>query len=225
MPSYTHATKDQPASNRSAALQAKPMEKLKQRKTSASAQLKGKEEKLKQKKALQLVKPEEELKQKKAVQFVKPEEELKQKKAMQPQQGNIQFKKPEKELLQHKAAPVQLQKNKTGMPDQLKSGIEHLSGQDMSDVKVHYNSSQPAQFQALAYAQGNQIHIGPGQERHLPHEAWHVVQQKQGRVQPTTQMKGSAINDSPSLEQEADTMGARAMQMKPANISDTNNPV
>jgi hypothetical protein len=24
------------------------------------------------------------------------------------------------------------------------------------------------------------IHIGPGQEKHLAHEAWHTVQQKQG---------------------------------------------
>ena len=43
-----------------------------------------------------------------------------------------------------------------------------------------------------AYTQGSDIHLGPGQEQHLPHEAWHVVQQKQGRVTATTQMKGSA---------------------------------
>ena len=38
-------------------------------------------------------------------------------------------------------------------------------------------ASQPAQLQAHAYAQGSNIFIAPGQERHLPHEAWHVVQQ------------------------------------------------
>lgn len=54
---------------------------------------------------------------------------------------------------------------------------------------MHYNSSRPAQLQALAYAQGSDIHLGPGQERHLPHEAWHGVQQAQGRVQPTLQKK------------------------------------
>ena len=37
----------------------------------------------------------------------------------------------------------------------------------MDHVKVHYNSSQPAQLNALAYAQGSDIHIGPGQEKHL----------------------------------------------------------
>lgn len=97
--------------------------------------------------------------------------------------------------------------NLTGMPDNLKSGIESLSGYSMDDVRVHYNSSKPAQLQALAYAQGTDIHIAPGQEQHLPHEAWHVVQQKQGRVQPTTQLQGVNVNDNEGLEKEADVMG------------------
>ena len=100
--------------------------------------------------------------------------------------------------------------NRTGMPDALKSGIEAMSGMDLSDVRVHTNSSKPAQLNALAYAQGNEIHLGPGQEQHLAHEAWHVVQQRQGRVQPTTQLQGTAINDDSSLEREADVMGERA---------------
>lgn len=107
------------------------------------------------------------------------------------------------------------EKNNTGLPDKLKSGVESLSGLSMNDVKVHYNSAKPAQLNALAYAQGNQIHIAPGQSKHLPHEAWHVAQQKQGRVKPTTQAKGVAINDDRGLEREADVMGAKAMQMKP----------
>lgn len=102
-------------------------------------------------------------------------------------------------------------KNKTGLPDQLKTGIENLSGYAMDDVKVHYNSGKPAQLQAHAYAQGTDIHVAPGQERHLAHEAWHVVQQKQGRVKPTLQMKGRVnINDDKGLEKEADVMGKRA---------------
>ncbi|WP_322044092.1 DUF4157 domain-containing protein [Paraburkholderia sp. J67] len=100
-----------------------------------------------------------------------------------------------------------------GLPAQLKHGIERLSGYSMDDVKVHYNSSQPAQLQAHAYAQGSDIHIAPGQERHLAHEAWHVVQQKQGRVRPTMQMKdGVPVNDDMGLEHEADVMGARVVQ-------------
>jgi hypothetical protein len=79
--------------------------------------------------------------------------------------------------------------NNTGLPDNLKTGVETLSGISMDNVNVHYNSPHPAQLQALAYAQGTDIHIAPGQEHHLPHEAWHVVQQMQGRVQPTRQIK------------------------------------
>ena len=85
--------------------------------------------------------------------------------------------------------PIQKKENKTRLPDGLKEGVENLSGISMENVKVHYNSSQPAQLNALAYAQGTDIHVAPGQERHLPHEAWHVVQQAQGRVKPTLQMK------------------------------------
>jgi hypothetical protein len=105
--------------------------------------------------------------------------------------------------------------NNTGLPDNLKTGIEQLSGLSMNDVKVHYNSAKPAQLQAHAYAQGTEIHVSSGQEHHLPHEAWHVVQQKQGRVKPTVQLKGKiAINDDAGLEREADIMGERALQMK-----------
>ncbi len=108
--------------------------------------------------------------------------------------------------------PIQRKVNKTGLPDNLKSGIENLSGYSMDDVKVHYNSSKPAQLQAHAYAQGTDIHLASGQEKHLPHEAWHVVQQKQGRVKPTKQLKSKVnINDDAGLEKEADVMGARAL--------------
>jgi hypothetical protein len=85
-----------------------------------------------------------------------------------------------------------------------------MSGMDMSDVRVHRNSHKPAQLNALAYAQGNDIHLGPGQEQHLPHEAWHVVQQRQGRVRETVQMAGVGVNDEVGLEREADLMGGYA---------------
>jgi hypothetical protein len=101
--------------------------------------------------------------------------------------------------------------NRTGLPDALKSGIEALSGLSLADVRVHYDSPGPAQLQALAYTQGAAIHVAPGEERHLPHEAWHVVQQKQGRVSPTGTLRGTAINDDEVLESEADAMGARAL--------------
>jgi hypothetical protein len=102
--------------------------------------------------------------------------------------------------------------NHTGMPDGLKSGIETLSGMAMDHVRVHYNSAKPAQLDAHAYARGSDIHLAPGQDRHLPHEAWHLVQQAQGRVQPTLQLQdGVPVNDDPGLEREADQMGERAL--------------
>lgn len=109
--------------------------------------------------------------------------------------------------------PIQKKENNTGLPDNLKTGMENLSGMSLDDVKVHHNSDKPAQLQAHAYAQGTDIHLGPGQEKHLPHEAWHVVQQKQGRVRPTMQMKGKInVNDDARLEKEADVMGAKSLQ-------------
>lgn len=109
--------------------------------------------------------------------------------------------------------PAAAERNLTGLPDALKSGIEHLSGLSLSDVRVHYNSSEPAQVGALTFARGSEIHVGPGQEQHLPHEAWHVVQQKQGLVQPTTTVNGRAINDDPALEADADRHAARLAQV------------
>ncbi len=109
--------------------------------------------------------------------------------------------------------PVQAKANNTGMPAHLKAGIENLSGYSLDSVKVHYNSDKPSQLKAYAFAQGTDIHLAPGQEKHLPHEAWHVVQQMQGRVQPTMQMKGNVnVNDDADLETEADLMGAKATQ-------------
>jgi hypothetical protein len=102
--------------------------------------------------------------------------------------------------------------NRTGLPDQLKAGVEAMSGVSLDDVRVHYDSPEPAQLQAHAFARGNDIHLGPGQERHLPHEAWHVVQQAQGRVRPTVQLQGGTlVNDDAGLEHEATIMGARAL--------------
>lgn len=127
----------------------------------------------------------------------------------------------EEELMQGKAMVETLQRHEEsafaggevsggGLPAQLQQGIEHFSGADMSGVKVHYNSSKPATVQAHAYAQGSNIHVSNGQEKHLPHEAWHVAQQRQGRVQPTTSVGGTPVNDDPALEKEADVMGAKA---------------
>ena len=98
-----------------------------------------------------------------------------------------------------------------GLPEKLRSGRENLSGVSPSDVKVHKNSEEPQKVGAQAYTQGTDIHIAPGQEKYLPHEGWHAVQQKQGRVEAEMQLKtGAAVNEDSKLEREADVMGARA---------------
>ncbi|QLE59493.1 DUF4157 domain-containing protein [Nostoc sp. TCL26-01] len=118
-------------------------------------------------------------------------------------------------------SPSSPQPNHTGLPDRLKTGIEYLSGYSMDDVRVHYNSHKPTQLQAHAYTQGTEIHVASGQEQHLPHEAWHVVQQKQGRVQSTRQLTDAVnVNDDLGLEKEADLMGTKTQQLQQNEISD-----
>jgi hypothetical protein len=97
-----------------------------------------------------------------------------------------------------------------GLPAPLRSAVEALSGLSLGDVKVHYNSTKPAQLNAVAFTDGRDIHLAAGQESHLAHEAWHVVQQAQGRAKPPTQ--GQPMEAEPALEQEADTMASRAEQ-------------
>ncbi|MDB5721289.1 MAG: hypothetical protein JWP15_1907 [Alphaproteobacteria bacterium] len=108
------------------------------------------------------------------------------------------------------------------LPEGLQTVMEAMSGFSLSDVVVHRNSAQPARMGALAFTQGSQIHLGPGEEQNLPHEAWHVVQQKQGRVGATKQLGGfGALNDSASLEGEADLMAAKAAGPGPRSVPTT----
>jgi len=165
---------------------------------------------------LQRMEDEEPL-QGKAVQRMEDEEALQGK-----AKGEALQRMEDEEPMQGKAKDATLQRqteakadasDSGGMPGGLRAGIEQLSGADMSGVRVHYNSSAPAQLNAHAYAQGSDIHLANGQEKHLPHEAWHVAQQQQGRVKPTMDVGGTPVNDDPALEKEADVMGAKATQM------------
>jgi len=97
-----------------------------------------------------------------------------------------------------------------GLAPGLRAGIEQLGGVSMEDVRVHRNSAQAAHYGAEAFTQGPNIHVGPGHDKHIPHEAWHVVQQKRGRVSATSQVNGAPLNDDPGLEAEADRMGEQA---------------
>ncbi len=128
---------------------------------------------------------------------------------VQKQEDSTEKKPSKPRMTTHPSHSEGEQEQITGLPARLKAAIEALSGIAMDDVKVHYNSSKPAQMRALAYTQGSDIYLAPGQEKHLPHEAWHVVQQKKGRVEPTLQTKGVGVNDDPGLEREATVMGQK----------------
>ncbi len=96
--------------------------------------------------------------------------------------------------------------------------MERAFGQDFSKVRLFPDSRRAADMGAVAFTQGSDVHFSPGSwqphsaagQALLGHELAHVVQQRQGRVKPTGRIGGAPLNDSPTLEQEADRMGARA---------------
>jgi len=108
------------------------------------------------------------------------------------------------------------------MPTEVQMKMEQAFQTDFSNVNIHTNSQSATDIGALAYTQGNDIHFASGQynphsqsgQELLGHELTHVVQQRAGRVKPTTQMKGFAINDDKGLEKEADDMGRKAASGK-----------
>lgn len=72
---------------------------------------------------------------------------------------------------------------------------------------------------------GNEVHFAPGKfnpnsqqgKKLIGHEFAHFKQKDQKKVKPTGKLNGMAINESPSLEKEADAMGekiANATQMR-----------
>lgn len=103
-----------------------------------------------------------------------------------------------------------VQQDPNRLPTGLRARLENLAGISLADVRVHRGSTEPDRMDALAFTQGSSIHLAAGQDEHLAHEAWHVVQQKQGRVPVTGEAGGRPLNHSTALEDEADSMAARA---------------
>jgi len=125
-----------------------------------------------------------------------------------------------KEFPQQKTNNVPVsQKKQTGIPPLMQTKFENISGLSFDNVNVHYNSSKPAKVQAKAYTQGNHIYMGPGQEKHLQHELGHIIQQKQGRVKPNTNVLGVSMNHDPKLETEADSIANIALKDGAENIN------
>ena len=92
------------------------------------------------------------------------------------------------------------------LPPSLQERMEEKLKMQFGDVRVHYNSDRPAEFGARAFTKGNQIYIAQGQEDTLEHELGHVVQQKQGRVHATGNIRGKLINEDESLENHSMSM-------------------
>lgn len=115
-------------------------------------------------------------------------------------------------LAQQGAGNIAVARLLAPLPERLRGGIAELSGHDLVDVGVRYDSMAPGALNALAFAGDNEIHLAPGREDLLPHEAWHVVQQRQGRVIPTGRLGAAAVNEDPALEREAHEQGRRAAQ-------------
>ncbi len=182
-----------------------------------------------QRKAIQRqpMEEEEELMMKKnPMQRQEEEEELMMKK------NPMQRQEEEEEEMQMKRSAIQRKKTadimqrSTGsgnvIPEEVRGNLEQTLGSDLSDVRVHANSPKAPEVGALAYTQGNDIHFAPGQynpnsssgQELLGHEAAHVVQQREGRVQPTGEVNGMPLNDDDTLEREADQLGRQAAQQK-----------
>ncbi|MBP3966474.1 DUF4157 domain-containing protein [Paenibacillus lignilyticus] len=114
------------------------------------------------------------------------------------------------------------QRQQGKLPASVQQKMEAALQTNMSDVRVHENSSSAREVGALAYTQGSDVHFAPGQfqpdtqegQELIGHELQHVVQQRKGRIEPTLSVAGMPVNDDPALEQEADDMGKKAASQK-----------
>ncbi len=118
------------------------------------------------------------------------------------------------------------------LPPAVRAVMERAFKADFGDVLIHPDSARAAAIGARAYTEGNSVHLAPGEydpesqagRELIGHELAHVIQQRQGRVAATSQARGVAINDAPSLEHEADTLGQRAASIAVASPAVTPAP-
>ncbi|WP_309120032.1 DUF4157 domain-containing protein [Paenibacillus sp.] len=123
----------------------------------------------------------------------------------------------EEELQMKRDSSKAIQRKSNGIPEPVLQKMEASFGASFEGVNIHVGG-EASEVGALAYTQGSDIHFAPGQYRPdtksgqelLGHELAHVVQQREGRVQPTAEVAGVPLNDEKSLEAEADRLGAKA---------------
>lgn len=100
------------------------------------------------------------------------------------------------------------------LPERIRAHHEGVSGLSLADARLFRNSAVPQKWGAAALSFRNHVFVAPGQERHTAHEAWHLVQQKQGRVPADFHMGPVGVNTDRRLELEADQMGARTQSSR-----------
>ncbi len=148
------------------------------------------------------------------------EQEVQMKKTISPFQMKKDGEEEEEvQMKKGKGVSNENESSNSKLPGNVQAKMEGTLGHDFSNVNIHTNSSKAKDVGALAYTQGNDVHFAPGQfkpdtkqgQELIGHEFAHVVQQSQGRVQPTTQAKGMPVNDDKGLEKEADDMGRKVV--------------
>ncbi len=150
------------------------------------------------------------------VQMDELEEEIQPKMAIQRQELDEEMMQPK--MAAQKSETAESSSAGSSGLDRAISNMEGVLNTDFSDVSINPSSEKATEVGALAYTQGNEINFAPGQfspdsssgQQLLGHELTHVVQQREGRVQPTGEIAGLPVNDNVSLEKEADVLGRKA---------------
>lgn len=102
-------------------------------------------------------------------------------------------------------------RNRTGLPEAAKSGIELLSGISMDDVRVHYNSERAADLASRPRAEcRHPCRTRPGAAR-LPRSLARCSAGSGAYHAHEADKRGAPVNEDESLEHDADVMGARAI--------------
>lgn len=104
------------------------------------------------------------------------------------------------------------------LPSTISEKFEAAFGSDFSSVRLHIDSDYAEQIGAQAFTYGEHIYFAPGKFnpsskngiRLIAHEIVHVLQQREGAVQPNMRMGRLAINYDRRLEREADDFGRLA---------------
>lgn len=111
--------------------------------------------------------------------------------------------------------------DKTGLPDDVRQGMEEAIGGNFSSVQFVTESKKAEEVGALAFTQGKNVEFAPGQFKPdttaglelIGHELTHVDQQDKGTVEPTMEIGEMLVNDDKSKETEADDKGKAAARL------------